>query len=607
MHRAMAGAMENGLLATDGREALAPSKLVHLQLRNLTYHVMVGGKKEKQIIFGVDADFEPGRLTAVMGPSGAGKTTILNILTLNAGGRVGGQVLANGRSIERGFKQVMNIVPQEDVLLPALTVYETLSYAASLRMPSTTSQEARNIRVRSIISDLNLKECAETPVGSVEKRGISGGQRKRVSVGLEMTTSPAALFLDEPTSGLDSKAAEDICNILRELAGAGRVVVCTVHQPSWKIFSGFNDLLLLAMGRTVYRGEATRVPEHFQQLGFQSPPNENPIDYVMRVIQEDDPTKFASQFGPLEPVVPAESLREAYRYPNSMWLQISVLFRRNCHDFVKDKEKFAALCFLKIAVSVLIGLCWWQTASPPKASKAFTVTGLMFMFTMNCIMDNLFDTVIRFPLTKALLLREYKNGCYSSFSWYVAYLVQTLLFQVLFTLCLLVPAYFMVGLRVERMALAGACLLLASCIGITAGLLMGIVAKDLQTAQGMLLPAIVPMILFCGYVIPRGDIPVFFQWFYYIDVFQFAFSILRMNQFDGLVFEDCPPLGTPGAFCFCLGPDSVCTGVDFLRTQSLDPADHSVAMYFLYMAIIWAAVLLPSFAAVRWKANQKNG
>eukprot|EP00929_Paragymnodinium_shiwhaense_P121717 TRINITY_DN9406_c0_g1_i1.p1 TRINITY_DN9406_c0_g1~~TRINITY_DN9406_c0_g1_i1.p1 ORF type:complete len:619 (+),score=132.95 TRINITY_DN9406_c0_g1_i1:56-1912(+) len=606
--------LEEGLMPNGGQSLISSStnggkevQPVQLQLREVTYTIPLSRKSEKQIIFGVDADFLPGRLSAIMGPSGAGKTTLLNMLTLNAQGRIGGSVLANGRPIERGFKQIMNIVPQEDVLLPALTVRETLRYAASLRMPAALPSAERDARAEAVIKELNLDGCAGTIVGSVERRGISGGQRKRVSVGLELLTRPSVLFLDEPTSGLDSKAAEDICSILRDLAGAGHTVVCTVHQPSWKLFATFDDLLLLAAGRAVYRGLSTKLPDYFSSKGFPAPPNENPVDHAMRVIQEHPAEQFAADFGKLAPVEASECLRSSYSYPNSFWKQVSVLFRRNVYDFVKDSSKFLSICAMKLTVSLLVGICWWQAATPAKALKSFTITGVMFMFSMNCLMDNLFDTVMRFPLTKQLFLREYKNGCYSSFAWYIAYMAQVMLFQIMFTLLLVLPAYFMVGLRADRILVTVLCLLLASCIGMIGGLLIGVLAKDLQSAQSMLLPTIVPLILFCGYVIPRDDIPDIFRWVYYIDIFQFSFTILRLNQFDGWVFSDCPAFGTPGSFCMCMTEGARCTGNDFLITQDLDPATHHIGEYFGYMLLVLLVLLLPSFLIVRWKANQKTG
>lgn len=576
---------------------------VSLSLRNVDYFVRVGWKQEKQILFGVDADMKPGELTAVMGPSGAGKTTVLNLLTQNASGRIGGALLANGRPLTGGLKTLLNFVPQDDVLLPVLTVRETLAYAAELRMPKGSDRKAR---VQELAHALGLDDCFDTPVGSVERRGISGGQRKRVSVALELLTRPSVLLLDEPTSGLDSKAAEDVCNMLCKIAAQGHTVVCTIHQPSWKIFSVFQSLLLLANGEVVYHGEPIQAPQVFARLGHPAPVNENPVDHILRIIQEHKFDRVVSS--PVEmlslPEVPA------VKYTTSIFRQVYVLFRRNLYDQVKDREKFGSLCAMKVAVSVLIGVAWWSSASPADWKQAFTVTGCLFMLVLQSLMDNIFNTIMRFPLGKMLFLREYKNGSYSSVSWFVAYVSHIIVLEGFAALLLVTPAYFMIRLRPEVFHVALLAIFVCSCIGSTCGILMGALAKDLQQAQGMMLPILVPLILFCGYLIPVDNIPSAFRWIYHVDPFQWAFSILRLNQFDGWVFDECPTPQdrTKGAFCLCLGDHPQCTGVDYLtNVAGLDPDTHPIWKYFLYLCGFFAAILIPTFIVIRAKGNRKTG
>ena len=241
----------------------------------------------RTILADVDGSFSAGALTALMGPSGAGKTTLLSIL--RSGRCTTGRMTINGRSYDRAARRMIVTVPQDDVLLAGLTPLEMLVYAAHLKLRGCR-RAAKLARVQTVLAELNLiGEDQRTRIGSVDTRGLSGGQRKRVSIGLELLTNPAVLLCDEPTSGLDAKMAADVVGILRALAHAQRrTVVATIHQPSFQLFAQFDALLLLCRGRVAYAGAPLAVADHFGTLGFPTPQFENPSDFMMRLLQDDD-------------------------------------------------------------------------------------------------------------------------------------------------------------------------------------------------------------------------------------------------------------------------------------------------------------------------------
>ncbi len=182
-----------------------------------------------------------------MGPSGAGKTTFLTTLAGKAPhGITTGRVLINGKesSISQ-FKQIVGFVPQEDVMHRNLTVKENLQLSADMRLPRSTSAEGRARMVNDVVELLQLTDVRHTAIGDEEERGVSGGQRKRVNIGIEMVADPTVLFLDEPTSGLDSASSKAVCGALRHIADLGLTVVCVIHQPRYEIFKMFHDVLLL--------------------------------------------------------------------------------------------------------------------------------------------------------------------------------------------------------------------------------------------------------------------------------------------------------------------------------------------------------------------------
>ncbi|ORZ31938.1 hypothetical protein BCR44DRAFT_62443 [Catenaria anguillulae PL171] len=239
-----------------------------------------------QILHGIDGLVRPGEMLAIMGGSGAGKSTCLDILARrNKSGEVSGHITVNGRELDpREFRQMCGYVDQEDTLMSTLTVEETILYSALLRLPKDMSYEAKCSRVRDTMVELGILHIAKSRIGDATLRGISGGEKRRVSIACELVTSPSILFLDEPTSGLDSYNAHNVIECLRNLArNYNRTIILTIHQPRSDIFSMFDGLLLLSRGHTVYSGPAQTAVHHFTDIGFQCPLGYNIADYLIDI------------------------------------------------------------------------------------------------------------------------------------------------------------------------------------------------------------------------------------------------------------------------------------------------------------------------------------
>jgi len=271
-----------GILNSSFRRCNAGLTLT-LEFSKLSLHIPP--PVDKLILAGVTGVIRPGRVTAVMGPSGAGKTTFLSVLMGTQVKRTGGSLRINGAPGElAAFGRVLGFVPQEDVMLGELTVRENIAHSARVRLPRKDWGRARVERlVDAVMEVLGLQACADTPTSR-----ISGGQRKRANIGMELAMAPAAVFLDEPTSGLDATAALTVCNTLRAIADLGITVVAVVHQPRAEIFRSFDDLLLLAPGgRTVYAGPQAEVLPYFQGLGVAFTAMGNPADELLDAIAGD--------------------------------------------------------------------------------------------------------------------------------------------------------------------------------------------------------------------------------------------------------------------------------------------------------------------------------
>jgi ABC-type multidrug transport system ATPase subunit len=245
---------------------------------------------EMQVLRGVTGRVSAGEMCALMGASGAGKSTLLDVLAKRkTSGRVTGEITYNGDSNMCTSAYVM----QDNVHIDVLTVRETLYFAAQLRLSEQLSKPAKRARVQKILDILALNDVADSEVGSVDERGVSGGQLKRVSIGVEIVHLPDLMFLDEPTTGLDSAIALEVMSAIRNLANQNRTVVCTIHQPSADTFALFDTLLLLADGNVVYFGPTREAVPYFSNSPFAFAAlqaGDNPADYIVHIANACEPT-----------------------------------------------------------------------------------------------------------------------------------------------------------------------------------------------------------------------------------------------------------------------------------------------------------------------------
>mmetsp|Transcript_9576 Transcript_9576/g.25930 ORF Transcript_9576/g.25930 Transcript_9576/m.25930 type:complete len:809 (-) Transcript_9576:601-3027(-) len=255
----------------------------------------------KRVLEGVTGNFHAGRMCAIMGPSGAGKTTFMNVLCGKATyGRMGGSIRINGQEANvKSLESRMGFVPQDDIVHQELTVREQIQFSAKLRGRVGLSEGRVERITEDVLNVMQIDHIQNSIVGGVEKRGISGGQRKRVNIGLELAAEPTLLFLDEPTSGLDSTSSLSVCSSLKKMCQLGMTSIMVIHQPRYSLFTLFDDVLLLGKGgKTVYLGPSAGAKPYFESLGFEMPVNENPADWFMDVISGEVPNDQIPNFKP---------------------------------------------------------------------------------------------------------------------------------------------------------------------------------------------------------------------------------------------------------------------------------------------------------------------
>ncbi|GFO21177.1 ATP-binding cassette sub-family g member 2 [Plakobranchus ocellatus] len=294
-----------------------------LSAHKIDYWVKVSSgcckSEDKQILTNISAVFKQG-MSAIMGPTGSGKSSFLDVL---AGRKdpagVRGHLLLDGKPVPENFKCMVGYVVQDDVVMGTLTVRENFAFSAALRLPSSVKAEERKQRVKQVIKDLGLSRCADTKVGNEFIRGVSGGERKRCNIGMELIISPPVLFLDEPTTGLDANTANTVLMFLRRLSRKGRTIIFSIHQPRFSIYRLFDNLLLLSQGVTVYHGPAREALDFFQTQEHNNPPDFflDVINGDLRALSDDQAVDDDLES---EPVSQHDKLVDGYR--KSRWNQM---------------------------------------------------------------------------------------------------------------------------------------------------------------------------------------------------------------------------------------------------------------------------------------------
>ncbi|KAI5460401.1 P-loop containing nucleoside triphosphate hydrolase protein [Mariannaea sp. PMI_226] len=276
---------------------VAEKHLLNTNVKNITWRgvtVTVRDRETKQpktIVDNVEGIVEAGEICALMGPSGCGKTTLLNVLArrpVNAS-NMEAKVLVNGSRLSRAaFREISCFVEQEDALIGSLTVRETLEFSSRLASTSSLSKQERLLRINTLLESFGLADQANTLIGTPIRKGISGGQKRRVGVASQLITSPKLLFLDEPTSGLDSVASWEVVNYLSQVAKRNNlIVICSIHQPSTSTFHLFDKLLLLSEGKTHYFGSVSDVTTQFEELNLPVPQYVNPAEFLLELVNID--------------------------------------------------------------------------------------------------------------------------------------------------------------------------------------------------------------------------------------------------------------------------------------------------------------------------------
>ncbi|XP_056251179.1 ATP-binding cassette sub-family G member 8 [Seriola aureovittata] len=517
-----------------------------------------------------------GQMLAVIGSSGCGKTSLLDILTCRdeGGTTTSGQILINGKpNTPHLVKKSIAHVRQDDRLLPHLTVRETLAFVAKLRLPTHFTQAQRDQRVDDVIAELRLRQCAHTRVGNDYVRGVSGGERRRVSIAVQLLWNPGILILDEPTSGLDSFTAHNLVITLSRLARGNRLVLLSVHQPRSDIFQLFDLVVLLSSGSAVYCGAARDMVPYFTALGYPCPRYCNPSDFYVDLISIDrrSPEQEAECLERAR--VLAEHFMEKVRDTDDhMWKpagtntatqtespqqpskaggeevitisqqknrlpgrlhQFTILIRRHMYNDFRDLVTLLVHGFEALLMSLLVG-CLYYGAGEERLSIQDTVA-LLYMIGALTPFAVVLDVIAKCHTERAMLYHELEDGMYSVTSYFFAKVLGELPEHCVFTLVYGLPIYWLAGLNEapDRFLLNFLLVWLMVYCSRAMALFVAAALPTLQTSAFMGNSLFTVFYLTGGFVISLENMWLVASWLSHASFMRWGFEGMLQVQFRG--------------------------------------------------------------------------
>ncbi|OMO80346.1 ABC transporter-like protein [Corchorus capsularis] len=565
------------------------------------------GKKskseEKVILNKINGIVEPGEMLAMLGPSGSGKTTLLTALGGRLGGRLHGTITYNGKPFSNSTKRNTGFVTQDDVLYPHLTVTETLVYTALLRLPNSFTKEEKITHAEAVITQLGLVRCKNSIIGGLFLRGISGGERKRVSIGQEMLINPSLLFLDEPTSGLDSTTAQRIVSTLLELAKGGRTVVLTIHQPSSRLFYMFHKVLLLSEGNPLYFGQGSAAMDYFSSIGFAPSVAMNPSDFLLDLangissneLQEDQSTvkktliaayksniadKLKDEIEEIESHSPQGLEKKKFaRWATNWWQQFTILLQRGVKE--RKHESFAGLnIFQVLIVAFLAGLLWWQSDIAHLQDQI----GLLFFASGFWGFYPLFQAIFTFPQERMMLEKERSSGMYRLSSYFMSRTIADLPMELILPTAFIIITYWMAGLKPSAGNFLHTLFVVLFSVLVAQGLGLALGALVMDQKKATILGTVIMLafLLTGGYYIQH--VPAFISWLKYVSISYHTYKLFLGSQYK------------PNETYPCADSGKVCLVRDFpsIKTVGLDgqvlSAIALAIMFVLYRLIAYFAL-----------------
>ncbi|XP_035462612.2 broad substrate specificity ATP-binding cassette transporter ABCG2 [Scophthalmus maximus] len=580
-----------------------------VSFHNIYYKVTQGGnclcrKKAttKDILVDLNGIMKPG-LNAIMGATGSGKSSFLDVLAARkdpAG--LTGEVLIDGAPQPPNFKCLSGYVVQDDVVMGTLTVRENFSFSAALRLPSSVSVAEKEQKVNTLIQELGLSRVADSRVGTQLIRGISGGERKRTNIGMELIIDPPVLFLDEPTTGLDASTANSVLLLLKRMGNHGRTIILSIHQPRYSIYRLFDSLTLLVTGKQVFHGPAQSALDYFSDIGYTCEPHNNPADFFLDVINGDS-TAVAGNDADKDPDSVSKSRRgiedklvEEYRschfykqtkaelerivqakptsgtttrsgrtitYNTGFLTQFKWVSKRTFRNLMLNPQTGVAQVAVTLFLALVVGAIFYDVQDNQSGMQ--NRFGALFFVTVNQCFSSLSAAEL-FISERKLFIHEYISGYYRLSVYFLCKVLSDIItLRTIPALVFSCVAYFLIGLKptVEAFFLFMFTVMLVAYTATSMALAISADQTVVAIANIFMTIACVFMMIFAGLLVNLTSIASWLAWLKYFSIPRYGLSALQANEFTGLYF--CHGLNDS-----IIPPGLACTGEEFLTEQGVD-------------------------------------
>ena len=546
-------------------------KVCTLQWEDVSVSVKVKDST-KQILNAQKGIAVSGEVLAIIGASGSGKTTLLNYLSgfigpeLQSSGKI---KLGNNGLTNKQVRGMSGYVLQEDILQTQLTVYENVEYSAKFKLRDYTGLETK---VNTALSALNLEKCKQTRIGTEFKRGVSGGEKKRCCIAMELVNEPNILFLDEPTTGLDSVNAEDVVTCMKDLASQGKIIISTIHQPSVDMLKMFDKLLIMHEGRAVYHGSYAAIQGFYQNHGVSIPNYVNQVEYILtclnmnesncKVLAEatsETTTKvnyfdfesvsavkkacLSVEVEPIPNLLPIDQERIDFitknckLEKNGFFKSVIIQMSRTFKCFFRDRKTFAAQILTNLFFVVLAAILFRDLGTD--AAGVQNRVGALYFLMMMTILTLIQVTSMAFSTGIAVLRKELMQGQYTPTSYFLGVTIPPDFPTILVMLTSTISIYFIANLnRAEPEKLWYFILVILASIQAGEGMghmLAATFGEPSKTVAAMPI-LLMPLQLFSGFLFSLDTVPWVLKPLSWISIFRYCLAALITNEFSDL---DC--------------------------------------------------------------------
>ncbi|RYR50994.1 hypothetical protein Ahy_A06g026059 isoform H [Arachis hypogaea] len=519
---------------------------------------------------------------AVLGASGSGKSTLIDALADRISKEsLKGSITLNGDVLEsRMLKVISAYVMQDDLLFPMLTVEETLMFSAEFRLPRSLSRSKKKARVHALIDQLGLRNAATTVIGDEGHRGVSGGERRRVSIGIDIIHDPIVLFLDEPTSGLDSTSAFMVVKVLQRIAQSGSIVIMSIHQPSYRILGLLDRLIFLSHGQTVFSGSPASLPPFFSEFGHPIPENENRTEFALDLIRELEEapggTKGLVDFNKQWQLknkrisektisgIPKVSLKDAisasisrgklvsgapagtstsndstqlaaassvHKFANPLWIEMAVIAKRSLTNSRRMPELFGIRLGAVLVTGAILATMFYHLDNSPKGVQERLG---FFAFAMSTTFYTCAEAIPVFLQERYIFMRETAYNAYRRSSYVLAHSIISVPSLVFLSFAFAATTFWAVGLAGGTSGFLFYFLTIVASFwaGSSFVTFLSGVVSHVMLGFTVVVAILAYFLLFSGFFISRDRIPPYWIWFHYISLVKYPYEGVLQNEFD---------------------------------------------------------------------------